>query len=272
MDHEGWGRQKRIEHPDEYVLVNGHPEFGCDVARFGDDRTVIYGGGGSFVEPAVVIHQQDTQIVGKRIVDLIDFSNWQTKVRIDDTGVGGGVTDFRTHFRADNYKHFTIVPVNFGSSSIESKKMKANPSTTAMNKQPTIDEKKPKFANRRAEMYWNIRDLINAKKIWLPDDEELCNELASIRYTYDPKEQIIIEPKKDMKKRTSKSPDKADALILRMAGSRVSMLQRMKIPTKRAPTGQPLVPTSTAGLVKKHSPRITRHAGGSIMGGMKRRY
>ena len=273
MDHEGWGRDKRKEHPDEYNLFQGQPEFGVDVARFGNDRTVIYGGGGSFVTPAQVIHQQDTQIVGRRVVDLIDFDNWNTRVRVDDTGVGGGVTDFLRHYKQDHRKNFAVVAVNFGSSSLESKRMKTNTLQSTVQKRPGNEDLKPKFANRRAEMYWNVRELINARKVWLPDDEELCNELASIRFTYNKNEQIIIEPKEEMKKRTGKSPDKADALVLRLAGTKVDRRDRIAIAAK-----QPHVPakqtTVTGGLMAAHrAPAPTyRNGGGTIVGGVNRRY
>jgi hypothetical protein len=269
MDHDGWGRQKRQEHPDEYALTTGQPEFGVDVARFGDDRTVIYGGGGSFVSPAVVLHHQDEVIVSNRILDLIDFDNWNTKVRIDDGGVGGGVTTLLKHFKANNHKNYSVIPVNFGSASLESKRMKNNSALALTNKATGTEEKKPMFANRRAEMYWNIRELINAKKVWLPDDEELANELASIRFTYNKNEQIIIEPKADMKKRTSKSPDKADALVLRLAGMHVTTNNRTKIVPKRpAPASQQPV---MAQVAQQHRAPVARRSN-TIVGGVNRRY
>ncbi len=271
MDHPGWGRDKRAEKPEEYHLFNGYPEFGCDVARFGNDRTVIYGGSGSYVDPAIVIHQQDEFIIANRLLAQIDFDNWNTKVRIDDTGVGGGVTTALKHYKADHRKNFMVIPINFGAASLESKKLKADPLTPVNSKRVGLEDKKPKFANRRAEMYWNAREMINAKKVWLPDDEELCNELASIRYTYNKNEQIIIEPKEDMKKRTGgKSPDKADAFVLRVAGTHVSTGEKAK-QGLRQPVVAPTT-TVTGGMLQKHRPGATTRRSPTIVGGLNKRY
>jgi phage terminase large subunit len=272
MDKEGWGRDKRAENPDSYLLTQGNPSFGCDVARFGNDRTVIYEGHGSFVSQGVVIHQQDEFVVANRLLGLIDFDNWNTKIRLDDGGVGGGVTTALKHYKEEHRKNFAVIPVNFGGASLESKKMKVSPLTPVRNRQVGLEDRKPKFANRRAEMYWNARELINAKKVWLPDDEELANELASIRYTYDKKEQIIIEPKEIMKKRTGKSPDKADALVLLLAGRSVSMTERANkaANTNRIKSTKP--PTVTGNLLEQHKSIPHRRPHTSIMGGINKRY
>jgi phage terminase large subunit len=271
-DQPGWGKDLRREKPDLYRLVSGHPSFGVDVARFGNDRTVIYEGHGSYVSPAKVIHQQDTVIVTKHILDLVDFDNWNTRIRVDDGGLGGGVTDMLNHYKADHHKNFTVTPVNFGSASLESKALKNNVAAGKLMKQNTTEIKKPKFANRRAEMYWNLRELINAKRIWLPDDEELANELASIRYTYNKSEQIIIEDKGEMKKRTGKSPDKADALVLLMAGSKATFNDKTRVahatPARRSQPGQ----TLTGGLAQKHRPTASPIRQATFVGGMNRRY
>jgi phage terminase large subunit len=270
-DAPGWGHDKRKEHPDMYSLSQGHPEFGADIARFGNDRTVIFEGHGSFINPAVVIHQQDNVIVANRILNLIDFDNWNTKVRLDDGGLGGGVTDVLTHFKTDNRKNFRIIPINFGSASQESKRLKAHPLTSTMNKLVGTEDRKPQFANRRAEMYWNARELIKAKKVWLPDDEELANELASIRYTYNKSEQIIIEDKQLMKKRTGKSPDKADALVLLLSGMNVNTKDRLK--QQSAAPRQPVVaPTITGSLPERHRTAAPTRGTATIMGGVNRRY
>ena len=38
------------------------------------------------------------------------------------------------------------------------------------------------FANRRAELYWGIRERFHEGAIAIPNDEQLIQELASIRY------------------------------------------------------------------------------------------
>ena len=51
-------------------------------------------------------------------------------------------------------------------------------------------------------------------KIQIPNDNELKNQLASLKIQYTSDGRIKIESKDDMKKRGLKSPDKADALAI----------------------------------------------------------
>lgn len=177
-----------------WQVEQGKTSYGVDVARFGSDRTVIFGVHGGFVEDPVVVHKQDLMAVTNRILDTIDHGEWHTPIRVDDTGLGGGVTDALNQELKRNVEkyHYRVIPINFGESA----------------------QDKVKFYNRRAEMYWNLRELIINKKIALPKNEQLANELASIRYEYTPKQQIKIEAKDEIKKRTGRSPDLADALAL----------------------------------------------------------
>jgi hypothetical protein len=112
----------------------------------------------------------------------------------DDSGVGGGVTDGVQ----DAGKDFE--PINFGFSAIED----------------------DKFENRKAEIFWVLREDIRDKRISLPDDKELINQLCSIKYSYTRKGKIKIESKDEMKKRGLRSPDKADSLAIGWSAGRVT--------------------------------------------------
>lgn len=178
-------------------ILQGQTSYGVDVARFGTDRTVIFGVHGGYVEDPVILYKQDLMAITDRIIQTVDHSEWHTPIRVDDTGLGGGVTDalnkaLRQTDEGGKTYHYRVVPINFGESAND----------------------KEKFYNKRAEMYWNLRELIINKKLALPKNDQLANELASIRYEYTNKQQIKIEAKEDIKKRVGKSPDLADALAL----------------------------------------------------------
>ena len=51
---------------------------------------------------------------------------------------------------------------------------------------------------------------------WIPDDDDLAEQLTSLLYGYDGKFRVQLESKKDARKRGVKSPDKADSLALSM--------------------------------------------------------
>lgn len=191
-------REYRNEHG--WKVDQGSVQYGVDVARFGTDRTVIFQTAGGFVSEPIIIHKQDLMTITQRIIDTVDHTLWNTPIRVDDTGLGGGVTDaLRKALSAtdDGGKlyHYRVIPINFGESAND----------------------KEKFYNKRAEMYWNLRELIINKKLSLPKNDALANELASIRYEYTGKQQIKIEAKDEIKKRTGRSPDLADALALAFA-------------------------------------------------------
>ena len=114
-------------------------------------------------------------------------------VCVDDAGLGGGVTDA---LREDG---FDIVPVNFGAGADDAEQ----------------------FANKRAECYWRIRQVLLEDGFSLRGaGPALGGQLAAIRRGYTRKGQILLEKKDEIKKRVGRSPDHADALALTFAETR----------------------------------------------------
>lgn len=77
---------------------------------------------------------------------------------------------------------------------------------------------KIKFANKRAEAYWRLRealdpDIEHDEDVALPPDVRLRAELAAPRYEVGPNG-IKIEPKDEIKKRIGRSPNKGDAVAM----------------------------------------------------------
>lgn len=193
----------RKEH--EWGVLDGPLSYGVDVARFGSDRTVLAPVRGDIIDDLITYTKQDTDVTATRLIQSIDPTLFNARLRIDDTGLGGGVTDALNAKKNAHNKNFPdeqpwryqVMPINFGSSS----------------------QNKEKFYNMRAEMFWHLRERFMNHRIAIPNDSELINELASIRYEYTGKQQIKIEAKDEIKKRTGRSPDKADAVALAFAKS-----------------------------------------------------
>lgn len=74
------------------------------------------------------------------------------------------------------------------------------------------------FLNRRHEAHWKLRELFEQNRISISSIPEQKEELASIKLVDNKKGFIAIEPKKDLKKRLGRSPDRADAIMM-MAGA-----------------------------------------------------
>ena len=189
----------RKEH--NWQIPAGKLEYGVDVARFGMDKTVLIARKGGNVMYIRTWSKLDTAVTTDRVLEGMQLDDEVALIKIDDTGVGGGVTDQlrRRRQTIGNGLMYQVAPVDFGGGT-------SNPL---------------KFYNKRAEMYWNLREQFFNHAIALPKDMELANELASIRYEFGGKEKnlIKIEAKDEIKKRLDHSPDKADALALAFASA-----------------------------------------------------
>ena len=169
--------------------------WGLDVARFGDDRTVLCKRQGMNVTSLVSWQNKDIMQTAYLVADeykklQAHFSNeLPVEVIVDVIGMGAGVADRLRELG------LPVVECNVSES----------PSS------------KDKFMRLRDELWWNVREWLETKNAKLPNDEELINELATPRYSI-PNGKIVIERKSDLKKRGLRSPDKADALCLTFAG------------------------------------------------------
>ena len=172
--------------------------IGVDVAREGDDESVIAVRRGRDAQtvPWVHMREADTMRTAAAIVEAIK-AHRPDAVFIDEGGVGGGVVD-----RVRQLGH-AVIGVKFGA--------KADRSSTA-----GADAQGERFANKRAEMWGAMRAWL-ASGGAIPDDQDLADQLIGPEYGHTLKDEIILEAKKDMKKRGLASPDRADALALSFA-------------------------------------------------------
>lgn len=183
---------------------------GVDVARFGNDSTVIQPRFGWSVPHAKQYYKTDTMATAGNV-----WSNLRNKptemVNIDVIGLGAGTVD-RLHElqqeqnAIDNHQWTRIHGVN-----------------VALPSDKTPENTQMGYANLRAELYWTLRGLFERGEIYLEPneyghpDEDLMSELSSIEYKFIGGK-IYVEEKHEMKKRLhGKSPDKADALMLTLA-------------------------------------------------------
>lgn len=182
--------------------LTGRISIGVDVARFGDDETIILTKVGNRVEMPVIRHGQDLmRTVGDVVVTyrklIRDFPEYMGAVYcvIDDTGLGGGVTDRLREVKLEQQlNQLVIVPVNAG---------QAVPRAGADN-----------YGNITAFMWSTVRDLLEENQLSLVDDNELVAQLSVRKYSINSSGKIVLESKDEMKKRDIDSPDRADALAL----------------------------------------------------------
>lgn len=166
--------------------------IGVDVARFGDDDSVICIRRGSDAETHGFhrYHGLDGVQLANRVAEFIKKFN-PDAVFVDTGGVGASCVDQLRRLQHD------IIPVEFGSS-------------------PDRDME-AKVKNKRAEMWAVLREWLKMPGRSLPNDPQLEEELTAVEYGFNEKDEIVLERKEDMKKRGLASPDAADALALTFA-------------------------------------------------------
>lgn len=72
------------------------------------------------------------------------------------------------------------------------------------------------WASIKDQLEQNISNFINGDPsvLQLPDDDVLITQLTARKWNMTSKGKMLLESKKDMKKRGLKSPDRADAFVL----------------------------------------------------------
>lgn len=164
--------------------------YGLDVARFGDDRTVLLKRQGNVVTEIKWWNNTDLmQTVGR--VRLEADADKPAEICVDSIGLGAGVAD---RLRELGYN---VIDVNVAESA-------------AMN---------PQAARLRDDLWLQIKDWLNTRAVKLPAVERLRQDLVAPTYSFNSTGKIVVEPKALMKRRRLPSPDYADALGLTFAGT-----------------------------------------------------
>lgn len=165
--------------------------IGIDVARFGDDATVMcFRRGRVCLEFKTFKHLDNVAVANQATFFIRQYH--PARVFIDAGGVGGGVVDILL----DRGFKRVVRPVMFGGSAI-------------------LDER---YHNRRAEMWDELRQWLEDEGgAQLPKDEMLIGELCAVNKKYDSRGRLQLEEKSEIKSKLGRSPDMADALALTFA-------------------------------------------------------
>ena len=156
-------------------------EIGVDVGRFGNDKTQIYRRRGFKIIAHKELSKKDTRYVAKVVWELAGRDS-NIPIKVDDTGVWGGVTDSLRELGAN------VIPINFNG----------------------IPKNIKKYTSVADEMWLEFP----VDEASIPNDPQLLQELGGRLYDFDRRGRKQIETKKLFKKRFGRSPDKADALLL----------------------------------------------------------
>jgi phage terminase large subunit len=160
--------------------------LGVDVARFGDDRTVIFPRQGLASFMPIVMRGVRTTEIAARI--MVAKQRWGSELElIDDTGHWG-------HGVIDN-----LITAGIGAIGV-------NYAAKALN---------PRYRTRRDEMIFAAVEWVKGGGA-LPPVDELVGEMTEPTYTFIGG-QMVVEPKDLLKARIGRSPDLFDGLMTTFA-------------------------------------------------------
>lgn len=177
------GRDSILEAMKREVKSDGMVEIGVDVARMGNDRTVFWKRKGLKTMDFKVMSKLRTTQVCDELERFAEYKK-DIKLKIDDTGVGGGVTDEMIK------RGYTVVAINFGGEPRD----------------------KDKYPNWISEAWFHMAEVMPTAQ--LPFNSDLLMELSTRQWGQDNKGKRKVEGKNEYKKRGFRSPDLADACII----------------------------------------------------------
>ncbi len=184
--------------------------FGVDVARYGSNETVIVLNIGGRITLPVTFRGKSLMITVGKIVKLYrqiiaEYPKYTGKivVNIDDTGLGGGVTDRLEEVKLEEkLNRMVIVPVNAAGKV---------PDDVVENGQVKASDL---YDNITTYLWATVKTKLEAGEICLENDNELVAQLSCRKYRLTSRGKIILESKDEMKQRGVESPDRADAVAL----------------------------------------------------------
>ena len=153
--------------------TEGTLTLGVDVARFGDDETVIFPVRGRRALPPVIERKLDTVQVAGRVLEVARRLRTESErpiVRVDVIGVGAGVYD-----QLAQAPEVDVHAVNVAES-------------------PSGTENQERFALLRDQMWFGLAAWLKEGGA-IPDDPKLAAELVAPIYTFDVRGRIKVETK-----------------------------------------------------------------------------
>lgn len=182
-----------IDDPDAPIVL------GVDIARYGSDSNVIAVNQGGRIRVEKTWGKTDTYTTSHKIHDFANEVG-AVEVRIDATGVGGGVADNLLQNPEFSNAAYEVVEWDNGTAAPDNSK----------------------HLNKRAYSHDDIRTQMAEGLIDLDyEDDELREQLQIVTYGFTPRGAIKITPKDELRSdMTGNSPDRLDAVI--MAGTDMS--------------------------------------------------
>jgi len=153
-----------------------------DPATGGDECVILVFNNTRIIDSAYLKETDTMKITG--YISLLAQKHTTPNIAIDVVGIGKGIAD-----RLAEMKYNVIYL------------------------QSAERSKYQQFLNKRAEMWWYVREQIKNKQVVKIEDEETKRQLSIVKYAMDSSGNIKIERKEEIKKRIGRSPDRGDCYV-----------------------------------------------------------
>lgn len=180
----------------------------CDVARFGDDETVVAVREHGDVDRLTIrtaYQGHDTMRTTGELMEAValleagDAPLRVSRIIVDDAGVGGGVVDRLRELQREGKLPRSVSVVGFNGGGKSLKRGRGG------------------YPNARSEAWFAFLDALD--QVALDPDPKLLADLVAPTYELDSTGRRVVEPKKLTKKRLGRSPDRADTALMAYAPS-----------------------------------------------------
>lgn len=207
-------------------------DIGIDVARYGDDDSVLYplGDKKASLPFEIYHHNRTTEISGYAVMMVKRLALEELvnviRVKVDCDGLGVGVYDnlydLKEQIAEDVWRERCrragLDPDDLAQASacrdIQQLDLEILESHFG-GAGGKVDEDDPvEYSNSTGLMWGKVRKCLKDGRLQLPDDDALFAQLSNRKYRVNKDGKIELERKEDMKKRGLSSPDIADALAM----------------------------------------------------------
>ena len=176
------------------ALADGRLHLGVDVARAGDDETVVLARRGNHAYPALTARGTDTHAVVDLVLTALQkhgAAGERPLVKVDVIGIGAGVYDVLAR---DHTKRLEARAINVA-------------------ERATSRPNEGGYRRLRDQLWFGVRDWLTDGGA-IPDDELLRGDLIAPVFRFDEQGRYVVSGKDDLREATGRSPDRADALAL----------------------------------------------------------
>lgn len=196
-----WAEDGRPQQPGPYAA-------GVDIARSGEDRSVIAIREGQVIIELRTAPREDTMATTGRVKGILDANPDCTAI-VDVIGIGAGVVDRLREMKA---------------------KVEAFTASAGTKRRDASNELG--FSNLRSAAWWNLREILDPARgatMALPPDDLLTGDLTAVHWKPMSGGKIMVESKDDIRKRIGRSTDYGDAVMQACWGSGVSWLDAYNV-------------------------------------------